>query len=163
MVVEVVCRTKTSDTVHARGVDMDAGDRSDCIRRDPQSAGIRVAFAMKPPAKPLSPAVVRMAIAINQFATPGLGSLLGRRWIAGAGQLCLSVIGFTFFLVWFVKIMIQFYGTVQGNVEVKPVGWIAWTGLVVFAISWLWALVTSVSLWRELSRQQEAAAFAQTK
>lgn len=122
-----------------------------------------MAFAMKPPPKPLSPAVVRMAIAVNQFATPGLGSLLGRRWIAGAGQLCLSVTGFTFFLVWFVKIMIQFYGTVQGNVEVKPVGWIAWTGLVVFAISWLWALVTSVSLWRELSSQQEAAAFAQTK
>ena len=115
---------------------------------------------MKPPLKPLSPSVARMAIAMNQFATPGLGSLLGRRWIAGAGQLCLSVTGFTFFLVWFVKIMMQFYGTVQGNVEIKPVGWIAWTGLVVFAISWLWALATSVSLWRESARQQDTTAYS---
>lgn len=118
---------------------------------------------MSSPHKPLAPSVVRMAILVNQFATPGLGSLLGRRWIAGAGQLSLSVTGFTFFIVWFVKIMMQFYGTIQGNVEIKPVGWIAWTGLVVFAISWLWALVTSVSLWRQSVREEESSAFTPPK
>ena len=118
---------------------------------------------MSSPHKPLAPSVVRMAILVNQFATPGLGSLLGRRWMAGAGQLTLSVTGFTFFIVWFVKIMMQFYGMIQGNVEVKPVSWIAWTGLVLFAISWLWALVTSVSLWRQSVQEQEAAAFAALK
>jgi hypothetical protein len=39
-------------------------------------------------------------VAINQFATPGLGSLLCRRWIAGAGQLLLALAGFTLVVGW---------------------------------------------------------------
>ena len=102
--------------------------------------------------KPLTSTMARNAVLINQCATPGLGSIIAGRYVSGAGQLLLAVTGFTFFIVWFVAVMRQFYGQIQGNVEVKPVGWIGWSGLAIFAASWFWALGTSVSLMREAKR-----------
>lgn len=58
--------------------------------------------------------------------------------------------------VWFVKVLIQYYGQISGNVEVKPVGWIGATGGILFVVSWLWALVTSVSLYREAQKNATA-------
>src|SRR6267142_5883224 len=40
---------------------------------------------------------------LNQFATPGLGSLMARRWFAGTGQLVLAVAGFCLLVGWFVQ------------------------------------------------------------
>jgi len=102
--------------------------------------------------KPLTPATARNAALINQFATPGLGSVLAGRYLSGAGQLLLSVAGFSLELLWFVAVMRQFYGQIQGNVDVKPVGWIGLSGLAVFAAAWFWALVTSISILREVKR-----------
>jgi len=110
--------------------------------------------------KPLTSAVARNAVLINQFATPGLGSVIAGRYASGTGQLLLALTGFSFFIVWFVAIMRQFYGQIQGNVEVKPVGWIGWTGLAIFAAAWFWALATSLSLMREVKRLN-AAIFTQ--
>ena len=106
--------------------------------------------------KPLTSAMARNAVLINQFATPGLGSIVAGRYFSGTGQLLLALTGFSCFIVWFVAIMRQFYGQIQGNVEVKPVGWIGWTGLVVFAAAWFWALITSISLMREVKRNHTA-------
>jgi len=47
--------------------------------------------------KPPSRALARNATLLNLLATPGLGSIIGRRWIAGSGQLLLAVVGFTLF------------------------------------------------------------------
>ena len=55
---------------------------------------------MKPPPPPLSPAKARNCLLLNQFATPGLGSLLGRRLVAGMGQLAAAVVGFVLFCAW---------------------------------------------------------------
>ena len=110
-----------------------------------------------PKGKPLSRATARNATLINLLATPGLGSLLGRRRIAGAGQLLLSVVGFTLFVVWFVKEMTQFYGQISGNVEVRPVGKFLVAGLALFALAWLWSAVTSLSLLREAAAGREQA------
>jgi hypothetical protein len=66
---------------------------------------------MKPssrPRKPISRVAARNAALINQLATPGLGSLMGRRWISGACQLLLSLTGCVMLLVWFFKEMIQY-------------------------------------------------------
>jgi 4a-hydroxytetrahydrobiopterin dehydratase len=104
-----------------------------------------------PKGKPLNRATARNAALLNLLATPGLGSLLGRRWIAGGGQLLLAVAGFTLFLVWFVKQMTQFYGQISGNVEVRPIGNFLVAGLILFAVAWLWSAVTSFSLMREAS------------
>jgi len=104
-----------------------------------------------PKGKPLSRATARNAALLNLLATPGLGSLLARRWIAGGGQLLLAVIGFALFLVWFVKQMTQFYGQISGNVEVRPIGGFLEVGLILFAVAWIWSAVTSLSLMREVS------------
>jgi hypothetical protein len=110
--------------------------------------------------KPLTSAMARNAVLINQFATPGLGSIMADRYANGTGQLVLAVTGFLFFIAWFVAIMRQFYGQIQGDVEVKPVGWLGWTGLTIFAAAWFWSLGTSLRLMREVKRNN-AAVFTQ--
>jgi 4a-hydroxytetrahydrobiopterin dehydratase len=102
-----------------------------------------------PRGKPLSRTAARNAVLINQLATPGLGSLLCGRWIAGSGQLMLAVAGFTLFVIWFVKDMFQYYGQITGDVEVRPIGGFLVSGLSLFGAAWLWSLLTSFSLLRE--------------
>ena len=89
---------------------------------------------------------------LNLLATPGLGSLMGRRWIAGGGQLILAVTGFTVVAVWFCKVMVPYYGLMFGD-EPPPLlnfKMLAW-GTALFIASWLWSAVTSNSLMREAS------------
>jgi 4a-hydroxytetrahydrobiopterin dehydratase len=106
---------------------------------------------------PVSRARAKNAALLNLLATPGLGSLIARRWIAGGGQLFLAVVGFTLFVVWFVKVMAQLYGQISGDVPVRPVWNYLITGLVLFGIAWLWSAVTSISLLREASATKERA------
>ena len=85
---------------------------------------------------------------MNLLATPGLGSIVARRWIAGTGQLALAVAGFTIYFIWFIQQMSQLYGQIDDSVPVHSVAWIAQLGGGLFALAWLWSLVTSVSLMR---------------
>jgi hypothetical protein len=103
---------------------------------------------------PLTPARARTFALLNQFATPGLGSLLGRRWVSGGGQLLLAVAGFLLFCAWFINVLQQYYGLIDSDrpVHLHP-GWAA-AGVGVFALAWLWALVTSISLLREGRRNE---------
>ncbi len=100
----------------------------------------------QPDRKPVSRAAARNAALINQLATPGLGSLMAGRWVAGIGQLAMAVAGFVMVVVWFFEVMIQYYGQISGNVQSHSVGWIGATGSILFVASWLWSLATSVSL-----------------
>ena len=86
------------------------------------------------------------------LATPGLGSLICRRWIAGTGQLGLAVFGFTLALAWFFKEMSSYNGLAFGD-EVPPLPSLKMLaeGVALFATSWLWSAVTSESLLREAS------------
>ena len=89
---------------------------------------------------------------LNLLATPGLGSLMCRRWIAGSGQLILAVAGFTLVAVWFYREMVPYYGLMFSDEpphfpDFKMLAW----GADVFAASWLWSAVTSYSLMREAS------------
>ena len=110
-----------------------------------------------PKSGPVSRATARNATLLNLLATPGLGSLLGRRWIAGGGQLLLSVAGFALFMVWFVKEMTQFYGQISGEVEVRPVGKFLVAGLILFGLAWVWSAVTSISLLRAAAAGKQRA------
>ena len=103
-----------------------------------------------------SRAAARNAALVNQLATPGLGSLMAGRWVAGLGQLAVAVAGFVMVVVWFFEIMIQYYGQVTGDVTARPVGWIGEIGAILFVASWFWALVTSISLLR-LAKDDEPA------
>ena len=110
-----------------------------------------------PKGRPLSRATARNATLLNLLATPGLGSLVGRRWMAGGGQLLLAIVGFVLFVVWFVKEMTQFYGQISGDVPIRPVGKFLMAGLVLFALAWIWSAVTSLSLMREAASGKERA------
>jgi hypothetical protein len=104
--------------------------------------------------KPLDRTTARNCFLINQFATPGLGSLMARRYVAGAGQLLLALIGFGLVVAWFISVMSRLYQQVEGGSSSGSAGWLGEAGAVAFAASWLWSLVTSLSLLRE-AREKE--------
>ena len=89
---------------------------------------------------------------MNQFATPGLGSLMARRFVAGAGQLGIFLVGFVLFVAWFVDEMRQFYGLMFTDSVPHVRNWLVFVGVGLCALGWLWALVTSLSLMREAKR-----------
>jgi 4a-hydroxytetrahydrobiopterin dehydratase len=110
---------------------------------------------MKPssPAKNISRASARNATLLNLLGTPGLGSLVARRWLEGIGQLILSVIGFALVLIWFIREIIPYYGEMFNNAEPSPVGLkMLALGAAMFALAWFWSLATSLSLSREAGR-----------
>lgn len=105
-----------------------------------------------PGRKPVSRAKAKNALMLNLLATPGLGSFLCGRWIAGSGQLVLAVAGFTLVVVWFFKEMIPYYGLMFGDEPPHlPDMKLLAEGATLFAASWLWSAVTSLNLLREAS------------
>ncbi len=104
--------------------------------------------------KKLSPAKARNAALINQLATPGLGSLMAGRWIAGTGQLLVFLAGFAIYCEWFIASLKQYYSLMYSDTPVEPIGWnhTAWLGVAVCVAAWFWSLVTSISLMHEASR-----------
>lgn len=90
---------------------------------------------------------------LNQLATPGLGSLMARRWRAGGGQIALSLAGFALLMIWGVREFIQYYGQMFGEAPAQPIGWTGcWLGAGLFALAWCWSLWTSLNLLREASQ-----------
>jgi hypothetical protein len=86
---------------------------------------------------------------VNQFATPGLGSLMGRRFLAGTVQITLAVAGFLLVIVWFIQILVKTY---RDAAELPPLAvQFAWTGKVgaiLFIAAWLLSWITSISMLR---------------
>ena len=90
---------------------------------------------------------------MNLLGTPGLGSLMAGRWLAGSGQLVLALIGFTLVAVWFFKEMIPYYDMMFSDTPPPPVGFkMLGEGSGLFILAWVWSLVTSVSLYRAASQ-----------
>jgi hypothetical protein len=110
--------------------------------------GMRASF-LRQPGEALSRSAARNATLLNQCATPGLGSLLAGRRLAGLGQLLLAVAGFLMIIGWFVLLAIQMYQQLVNDVPPQSVARLGWMGAVLFAVAWLWSLVTSMSLLRE--------------
>jgi hypothetical protein len=100
----------------------------------------------RPNRKTVSRTAARNAALINQFATPGLGSLMAGRWMAGTGQLLLALAGFAFVIKWFFETMVQAYNQINGDVSPQSVAGVGEMGAVLFLMAWFWALVTSLSL-----------------
>jgi 4a-hydroxytetrahydrobiopterin dehydratase len=116
--------------------------------------------------KKISPAKARNAMLMNQLATPGLGSLMAGRWAAGTGQLICSTAGCVLVFIWFIKLMLQYYGQIDygggGGITVpgKPVAWMGWLGSALFVVSWFWSGITSLSL-MAISNQSQAQVLEQ--
>src|SRR5258708_5162326 len=73
--------------------------------------------------KLLKPASARNCFLVNQFATPGLGSLMGGRIIEGIGQLILAFLGAALFLYWLFKTMQQEYDLPDIEVPISYGKW----------------------------------------
>ena len=100
-----------------------------------------------PTPKPLTRKRLISCVLLNLLGTPGLGSIIARRWIAGIGQMVLSVVGFILIMVWFYKLVIvQYYGQINGGVPLPSVARIGLTGGILFALAWLWSLLTSIQM-----------------
>lgn len=108
--------------------------------------------------KPLDHKRATHCLIVNQFATPGLGSLLGRRFIAGTGQLLLAVVGFCLVMLYFVYLYRSMYQEMVGNGPVSAHSEYGKLGGSIFLASWIWSWITSLSLVREAKRNQEANA-----
>jgi hypothetical protein len=107
-------------------------------------------------AKPLDRTRARNCFLINQFATPGLGSLMAGRFVAGIGQLLVAVAGFALVMFWFVLHMTQLYNEVFNDAQPRSVAWAGEAGAGLFAAAWLWSLVTSMSILRKARTSEPA-------
>jgi len=108
-------------------------------------------------ARPLSRARVVSCVLVNLCATPGLGSLMARRVVAGTGQLLLAVAGFCLIVGWmfelFHRVILEQLGE---SAPPHSSGWMGTWGLICFGASWLWSLVTSLSLLRQVKADEPA-------
>ena len=57
-------------------------------------------------------------------------------------------------LTWFFKVLSQYYDLMFENTKPHSYGWIGITGGVLFAMSWVWACATSLSLFQEAAKQR---------
>jgi 4a-hydroxytetrahydrobiopterin dehydratase len=87
-------------------------------------------------------------IVINLVATPGLGSIFARRYFAGTLQLLLALAGFCLTTGWMLKAVYNSVQTGETYDAAQP-NWIWQWGTILFCVSWIWSLITSISLWRE--------------
>ena len=106
-------------------------------------------FFRREAGQPISRAAARNAALINLLATPGLGSLMARRIAAGAGQVLLAVAGFCVVMAWFIGVMVGLYGMMNDTARPKSAAGLGLTGAAIFALAWVWSLVTSISILRE--------------
>lgn len=106
--------------------------------------------------KPLDRKTATHCLIVNQFATPGLGSLLARRFIAGTGQLLLSVAGFCLVMLWFLCVFRKAYQDLIGGAPVPAHNEFGEYGALLFLASWAWSWITSLSLVREAKRNEPA-------
>ena len=90
---------------------------------------------------------VTMCVAINQLATPGLGSILAGRVLVGACQLLMAVAGFLMVLIWFGKLIVFYYQLASfdqsGSGEEFSGHWLGLYGGGLFFVAWIWALTSA--------------------
>ena len=98
----------------------------------------------------------RNATLLNLLGTPGLGSLMAGRVVAGVGQLVLAVAGFTLVVIWFVQMMSGYYGQMfsEETTHAPTVLTKLLLGGGIFALAWVWSLVTSISLMRAAKQEK---------
>lgn len=111
-------------------------------------------------AAPPDRVAARNCFLVNQLATPGLGSIMGGRLVPGIGQLLLALAGFALVIVWFVLNLVRDFDSMnaQGSLPTTSPAHLGEAGGLVFMASWLWALVTSLSLLQAAKRSSPPTA-----
>ena len=106
--------------------------------------------------RPLSRARAWMCVLTNQLATPGLGSLMAGRKIAGTFQLLVALAGFFLLCAWIFEISYRAFSEQFGEtVSQASTAWMGKWGAILFGASWLWSLVTSISLLRQAKMEEK--------
>jgi hypothetical protein len=84
---------------------------------------------------------------LQNLATPGIGSLKARRIFAGIGQLALAVASCFLAGAWVIGWSYRIYQAQTGETVLpNSSDWLLKWGIICFGVSWLWALITCVSL-----------------
>jgi hypothetical protein len=94
-------------------------------------------------------------VLVNQCATPGLGSLMAGRYIAGTGQLLMALGGAAFILLWFARVLKVAYTIMESTGEPEMRHWMGLLGFGLLFLSWCWSWVSSVGILRQVRRGQE--------
>lgn len=113
---------------------------------------------MPGPSKPLTRNRAWTCLLVNQLATPGLGSMMGKHYLAGTGQLLLALAGFGLLMFWLLK---YFYGMAFQPLDAPAptgpyYGWTGIAGVLCFLVSWIWSGVTSLALLRQAKIEDPA-------
>lgn len=104
-----------------------------------------------------TPAVTREAkawacLGANALVLPGLGSLAGRRYLAGILQAVASLLGFAMTVCW----SLSFFGSALHEdgppADLGPLFGYGVAGLLLFGAAWVWGLFTGLELVREARR-----------
>ncbi len=104
--------------------------------------------------KKISRSQARNAVLLNQLGTPGLGSLIAGRWVEGVLQLLIFLAGFVLFCLWAFRSLAQYYEMMFNNAPKTTPGdlGLAFGGVGICALAWVWSLQTGFSLLREASK-----------
>jgi hypothetical protein len=82
---------------------------------------------------------------------------MARRVLVGIGQLLLALVGFVLILGWMFELFHRVSLEQLGDpVPPNASGWMGKWGSICFGASWLWSLVTSLSLWRQAKADEPA-------
>jgi hypothetical protein len=112
-------------------------------------------FSLQEARKPLTPTKAWSCLLMNQFATPGLGSLMGGRFLEGTVQLIIALVGFGLFVGWFLQILYVMYSQIGSSpLDAPPFPWLWKVALIIFGTSWLLSWITSISIVREARRKE---------
>lgn len=110
-----------------------------------------------PPKTPLTRDRAWAYVLLN-ISVPGWGSWKAGRKIAGFGELFIVVVGLFLLGIWFFEWMNRIIHSELGD-SLPPVpanGWWQW-GIGLCVVSWVWTIVTGVSLLREAKAQEKLA------
>jgi hypothetical protein len=122
----------------------------------PAGGEIAIRLMIQRSSRPLSRHRLLVCVLINQVATPGLGSFLARRYVAGVGQLLLALTGFTLIMTWMGR---TFYNIALERMDrpspPNPPEWLWTRGWIFFGAAWLWALLTSIGLLRQMRAERK--------
>ena len=84
---------------------------------------------------------------MQNLATPGVGSLKAGRIFTGVCQLSLAVASCVLIGAWVIGWSYRIYlAQVDEPIPQTSSGWLLKWGVISFGVSWLWAMITCVSL-----------------
>jgi hypothetical protein len=84
---------------------------------------------------------------MQNLATPGLGSLKARRIFVGICQLSLAIVSCFLICAWVIEWSYRIYQAQLGEtIPQNSSDWLLKWAVACFGVSWLWALITCVSL-----------------